>query len=63
MNTGNFKIGEILCPFLNGNLDICDALSSNKQINERVLVRYCSTESYDTCPLFLVESLVIKSDS
>lgn len=54
---------ELICPFFNGNLYICDALSLNKQVKEKDWLRFCSTEAYDTCPIFLVETLVIKDDS
>ncbi|MCX7913536.1 MAG: hypothetical protein N2511_02990 [Thermodesulfovibrionales bacterium] len=53
---------EVICPFFDRTLYICDALSLNRQIDEKVWLKYCSTEAYDNCPLFLVESLVSKSD-
>lgn len=52
----------IICPFGNRNLDICQALDIKREVNQTVKSKYCCSDDYDHCPLFLIESLILKDD-
>ncbi|GEM_PF-5201903 len=52
----------IICPFGKKDLDMCEALEVKREINQTVKAKYCTSDDYDHCPLFLIETLILKND-
>lgn len=52
---------ETLCPYCNTDAEICDASCSALEIDDRMKRKYCASEDYDDCPIFLIKNLKRKS--
>jgi len=50
-----FMVHETICPF--NDSSICAASFSAMAIDNQKRARYCSTDNYDNCPLFLAKIL------
>ena len=48
-------VHETICPF--NDASVCAASFSSMAIDNQKRARYCSTDNYDNCPLFLAKIL------
>lgn len=55
--TANAIAFEIMCPYCNTDTKICDASCSALEIDDMIKMKYCASEDYDECPIFLVKKL------